>query len=77
MWVSVLSAAAIAAILLRKWVWPLLKLAGKTALGGGVLLVLSRLGWLGLGANLLNAAVLGALGAPGFALLLALQWLTA
>ena len=31
--------------------------------------------WLGIGANWLNAVVLGALGVPGFGFLLLLQWL--
>ena len=53
------------------------RLAGRTGAGLGVLWALNWAGgWLGLhlGVNLLNALVLGLLGAPGFGLLVALDW---
>lgn len=77
--VSVLSAAALAVILFRKWLWGALRLAGRTALGGGVLAVLSLCsGFTGLhlGVNLVNALVLGVLGLPGLGLLWALSLVT-
>lgn len=77
--VSILSAAALAAILFRKWIWSALWLAGRTAVGGAVLAGLSLCsGFTGLqlGVNLVNALVLGALGLPGFGLLLALNAIT-
>lgn len=78
-WASVLSAAVIAAILFRGVLWRLLRLAGRTALGGLVLAVLahfSGLTGLALGVNLVNALVLGVLGLPGFGLLWALSQIT-
>ena len=75
--VSILSAAALAAILFRKWIWSAVRLAGRTAVGGAVLAGLSLCsGFTGLqlGVNLVNALVLGVLGAPGFGLLLMLNW---
>lgn len=77
--VSLLSAGIIAAILFRKWLWKGAKVVARTALGGAVLAVLAQCsGWTGitLGVNLINAAVLGVLGIPGFALLLLLQQVT-
>ena len=60
-----------------RWVF---KLLFNTALGFAGLLIFNLLSqWLnlnmGLNFNLLNAAVIGILGLPGFALLLLLQWL--
>lgn len=78
--VSLLSAVIIGVILFRKWLWKGAKLLARTALGGAVLAVLAQCsGWTGitLGVNLVNAAVLGVLGVPGFALLLLLQQVTA
>lgn len=77
--VSVLSAAALVAILFRKWIWSALRLAGRTAVGGAVLAGLSLCsGFTGLqlGVNLINALVLGVLGLPGLGLLLALSAIT-
>lgn len=77
--VSILSAAALAAILFRKWIWSALRLAGRTAVGGAVLAGLSLCsGFTGLqlGVNLVNALVLGVLGLPGFGLLVALNAIT-
>ena len=54
------------------------KLLLRTAAGAGVLALLAQTsGALGiqLGVNLYNALVLGVLGAPGFGLLLMLNWL--
>ena len=79
-WVSVLSALAIAAILFRGVLWNILKLAGRTAVGGACLAVLAQfsgLTGLALGVNLVNALVLGVLGLPGFGLLWALRVITA
>ena len=79
-WASVLSAAAIAAILFRGALWRLVRLAGRTALGGVLLAVLAQFsGYTGLtlGVNLVNALVLGVLGLPGFGLLWALSHITA
>ena len=55
----------------------LLRLAGRTAVGLGVLALLGQVGgWLGihLGVNLFNALILGVLGLPGMGLLLMLNW---
>lgn len=55
----------------------LLGLLARTGVGLGVLMVLGQAGgFLGihLGVNLFNALVLGLLGAPGFGLLLMLNW---
>lgn len=65
-------------ILLRRVLFRVGKLLLRTAVGAGVLTVLARIGGtlgLQLGVNLCNALVLGALGAPGFGLLLLLNWL--
>ena len=65
-------------ILLASGITALFRLLGRSFLA---FLFLSLLGQTGLlpgflpGANLLNALVLGTLGAPGFALLVALPWL--
>ena len=77
--VSILSAAALAAILFRKWIWSAVRVAGRTAVGGAVLAGLSLCsGFTGLqlGVNLVNALVLGVLGLPGLGLLLALNAIT-
>lgn len=77
--VSVLAAVAIAAIVFRRWLWGLCRLAGRTAVGGAALALLAQfsgLTGLSLGVNLVNALVIGVLGLPGFGLLCALQWLT-
>ncbi len=63
--------------LLRRPVGSLLRLAGRTGLGLGFLALFAPLGQLlgaGLGINLFNALILGVLGAPGFGLLLMLNW---
>ena len=65
-------------IMLRKVLVKAVKLLLRTAAGAGVLALLAQTGGaLGvqLGVNLCNALVLGVLGAPGFGLLLMLNWL--
>ena len=55
----------------------LLRLAVRSSVGLAVLALFSQVGHLigvDLGVNLVNALVLGVLGAPGFGLLLMLQW---
>lgn len=67
------------AVLRRPLGW-LGRLAARTGVGLGVLYVLSWAGsalGLHLGVNLTNALVLGVLGAPGFGLLVALEWMLA
>ena len=57
-----------------KW---LLRLLARTGAGLAVLFAVSKVGefiGLSLGVNLVNALVLGVLGAPGFGLLLMLNW---
>ena len=70
-------ALVVAMAALGKPIRSLLRLLGRTGVGLAVLWLLSRVGGLvgvTLGVNLLNALVLGVLGAPGFALLLLLPW---
>ena len=78
--VGILSAAALAAILFRKWIWSAIRLAGRTAVGGcgagEELSLCSGFTGLQLGVNLINALVLGVLGLPGLGLLLALSIIT-
>lgn len=67
----------VALALLRRPLGSLLRLAGRTGLGLCFLSLFAPLGQLfgaGLGVNLFNALVLGMLGAPGFGLLLMLNW---
>ena len=76
---SVVFGLVIAAILFRKVVWGMARLAGRTLAGGAVLAVLAQcapLTGLCLGVNVVNALVLGVLGLPGFGLLCALYFLT-
>ncbi len=56
----------------------LLRLAVRSSLGLAVLAAFSQIGphlGITLGVNLVNALILGALGVPGFGLLLMLQWM--
>ena len=69
--------ALIALLALRRPLEWLLSLAARTGVGLCVLLLLSQVGGaLGvrLGVNLFNALVMGLLGAPGFGLLLMMNW---
>ncbi len=68
---------AVALAALRKPLRSLGRLAARTGAGLGVLLLMSNVGGLvgvHLGVNLVNALVMGVLGAPGFGLLLLLNW---
>ncbi|MGI5934429.1 MAG: pro-sigmaK processing inhibitor BofA family protein [Lawsonibacter sp.] len=63
--------------LLRRPLGQLLRLAVRSSVGLAVLALFSQVSPLigvSLGVNPVNALVLGALGAPGFGLLLMLQW---
>lgn len=77
-----LPAAVIAVLFLllfSRWMGKLLTLLLRTLCGAVFLLLYTPAGaYLGLplGVNLFNAVVLGALGAPGFGLLLLLRWST-
>lgn len=67
-----------ALLLLRRPVARLLRLALRSSVGLAVLALFSQVSQLtgvSLGVNWVNALVLGALGAPGFGLLLMLQWM--
>lgn len=72
------SLTAVAALaLLKRPLSALFKLIGRTGAGLAFLTVFAPIGQaLGasLGINLFNAVILGALGAPGFGLLLMLRW---
>ena len=66
-----------ALLLLRRPAARLLWLAVRSSAGLAVLALFAQAGQLfgvSLGVNLINALVLGLLGAPGFGLLLMLQW---
>ena len=61
--------------LLRRPLGQLLRLAVRSSVGLAVLALFSQVSPLiSLGVNPINALVLGVLGAPGFGLLLMLQW---
>ena len=67
----------LALALLRRPLSSLLRLAGRTGLGLCFLTLFAPIGQLlgaGLGITLFNALILGLLGAPGFGLLLMLNW---
>lgn len=67
----------LALILLRRPLRGLLRLAGRTVAGLAGLFAFSHVGGLigvTLGVNLVNALVLALLGAPGFGLLLMVNW---
>ena len=67
-----------ALLLLRRPAAWLLRLALRSSVGLAALALFAPVGRLigvGLGVNLANALVLGVLGAPGFGLLLMLQWI--
>ncbi len=72
-----LAVLALAAVLFRRPLSALLGLLARSGVGLIFLWLFQNVsGFLGvqLGVNLLNGLVLGALGAPGFALLLMTQW---
>lgn len=76
-WILLSLAAAVSLAALRKPLSGLLRLLCRTAIGLVVLFALSKVGgFIGitLGINLPNALVMGILGAPGFGLLLMLNW---
>lgn len=67
----------IALALLKRPLSAFCRLVGRTGVGLAFLAVFSPVGQAlgaGLGINLFNAVILGALGAPGFGLLLLLRW---
>ena len=67
----------IALALLKRPLSGLLRLLGRTGAGLACLACFAPVGQFlgaGLGVNLMNALVLGVLGAPGFGLLLMLRW---
>ncbi len=67
----------VALLLLRRPAARLLRLALRSSVGLAVLALFSQVSHLlgiSLGVNLVNALILGALGIPGFGLLLMLQW---
>lgn len=72
------SLAVVAALaLLQRPLRAVFRLAGRTGAGLAFLTLFAPIGnaiGAGLGVNLFNAVVLGALGAPGFGLLLMLRW---
>ena len=76
-WILGGSAVLIGVLVLHRPLESLLRLAGRTAVGLGVLALLGQVGgWLGihLGVNLFNALILGLLGIPGLGLLLMMNW---
>ena len=76
-WAVVCVAAVLCLTLLRRPVGALLRLAGRTGVGMAFLSLFSLVGqYIGvsLGVNLFTALTLGLLGAPGFGLLLLLNW---
>lgn len=76
-WITLGLIVLIALLALR---WPvewLLRVGARTGVGLFVLMVLGNVGefvGIHLGVNLFNALVMGLLGAPGFGLLLMLNW---
>lgn len=76
-WVAVGTLVFFALVLLHRPLGRLIRLLVRSSLGLGVLALFSQVGHLigvSLGVNWVNALVLGALGVPGFGLLLLLQW---
>jgi inhibitor of the pro-sigma K processing machinery len=77
LWCAAAVAALAALVLLRRPLRLLLRLLARTAAGLVGLLAFNQVGALigvTLGVNLLNALTLAVLGAPGFGLLLMLNW---
>ena len=76
-WWAAAGAVILALVLFRRPLESLCRLAVRSGLGLVFLWLFQRLGGLlgvRLGVNLLNSLILGALGAPGFALLMLVQW---
>ena len=76
-WWAAAGAALVALALFRRPLGALCRLAVRSGLGLVFLWLFQGLGGLlgiHLGVNLLNSLILGALGLPGFALLLMAQW---
>ena len=76
-WWAAAGAAVLLIVLFRRPLGALCRLAVRSGLGLIFLWLFQGLGSLlgvRLGVNLLNSLILGALGAPGFALLLLVQW---
>ena len=76
-WWAAAGAAVLLLALFRRPLEALCRLAVRSGLGLVFLWLFQGLGGLlgvRLGVNLLNSLILGALGAPGFALLLLVQW---
>lgn len=70
-------AVVVALALLKRPLNAFCRLVGRTGVGLAFLTVFAPIGQAlgaGLGVNLFNAVILGALGAPGFGLLLMLRW---
>ena len=77
LWAAVVLLLCFALLVLLRPLLALLRLALRSSLGLALLALLAPVGPLlgiRLGVNLVNALVLGLLGAPGFGLLLMLQW---
>lgn len=76
-WLAVALLALSVLALLHRPLGRLLRLAARSAVGLAALALFSQVGQfigVSLGVNLVNALILGVLGAPGFGLLLMLQW---
>ena len=76
-WGVAVMVALAALVLLHRPLGRLLRLAVRSSVGLAVLALFSQVSPLigvSLGVNPINALVLGVLGAPGFGLLLMLQW---
>ena len=76
-WWAAAGAAMLMLVLFRRPLESLFRLVVRSGLGMVFLWLFQGLGGLlgvHLGVNLLNSLILGALGAPGFALLLLVQW---
>ncbi len=77
LWLIVFLAAVIALVVFRRVLGKLFRFLARTGVGLLFLALFSHIsGFFGisLGVNLVNAAVLGLLGVPGFGLLLLLHW---
>ena len=77
LWLVIFLAAVIALVVFHKALGKLLGFLARTGVGLVFLALFSHIGGffgVSLGVNLLNAAVLGLLGVPGFGLLLMWHW---